>query len=121
MFSTHAILAAGLKTPEIALSKVEAETLAKATAEVAKHYPHAIDPKTIAWVNLATCMGLTYGPRVYMIRQRLDAEKRDRRARSGAGPTPAPANTNADAPTEPAFIMPGFPGGIGPVADASGM
>lgn len=117
MFSTHAILAAGLKTPEIALSKVEAETLAKATAEVAKHYPHAIDPKTIAWVNLATCMGLTYGPRVYMIRQRLDNEKRERRK----GPAPTPANVNASEPEPgPVFVMPGMPGGIGPVSDAGG-
>lgn len=112
LFSTHAILAAGLKVPEIALSKTEAETLAKATADVAKHYPTSISPKTIAWCNLATCVGLTYGPRVYMVRSRLDKEKRERKG----APEPTPAANEAAA-----FIPPGFAGGIGPTPDATTM
>lgn len=106
--------------PEIALEKSEAKALAEATAEVAKHYPMAIDPKTIAWVNLATCMGLTYGPRVYMLRKRLDAEAREKRHRRAGAPTPeatAAAEATADAT---GFIVPGMAGAIGPVADAPG-
>jgi hypothetical protein len=98
------------------LSKVEAETLAKATAEVAKYYPTAIDPKTIAWVNLATCMGLTYGPRVYMVRSRLDKEAKAKR-----GPAPAAPTATAEAAHAASFIPPGMPGAIEPVSEAGTM
>lgn len=106
LYSTHMILAAALKTPEVALEKDEAKALAEATAEVAKHYPTAISPVTIAWVNLATCVGLTYVPRVYMISKR-NADKKPARPKPQQSPTPA-ANTNGAPPTtdERAFIFP---------------
>jgi hypothetical protein len=120
LFSTHAILASALKVPEIALTKVEAKTLAEAAAEVAKYYPYAIDPKTVAWVNLATCAGLTYGPRIYMARTRIDAERRAKKAKP-VTPSERPQETPArDVPESNVFIMPGMPGGMGPVGDSGG-
>lgn len=99
----------------MALTKPEAETLAKATAEVAKYYPMSIDPKTVAWVNLATCMGLTYGPRVYMIRARLDAE---RKARGAPQPAPVMQTATGEEPAPNELHMPGTPGYMGPVSEA---
>lgn len=72
------ILAAGLKTPELALEKQESQALAEATANVARHYPTSISAKTIDWAALATCLAFTYGPRVVMVRQRLDKERNQR-------------------------------------------
>ena len=117
MFSTHAIISAALKTPEIALSEPEAKTLAKATAEVAKYYPMAIDGKTIAWINLATCIGLTYGSRAYLIGKRLDKERKEpkqaRRPQAGAQEQPQPTSAN-----DPDFSFGGIPGYLGPTPEA---
>lgn len=105
------ILASALKVDEIALKKSEAEELAKAMAEVAKHYPHAISPVTIAWVNLATCAGLIYVPRVYLV-----AKKSERKKPAPAAPRPMPqpapgpgpqSETAAPVPeTGRVFVMP---------------
>lgn len=78
LFSTHAILSAALNTPEIMLEKVESQGLAEAVANVARHYPTSISAKTIDWAALATCLGLTYGPRVVLVRQRM-AKERERK------------------------------------------
>lgn len=78
LFSTHAILSAALNTPELELEKIESQALAEATANVARHYPTSISAKTIDWCALATCLGLTYGPRVVLVRNRL-AKERERK------------------------------------------
>lgn len=78
LFSTHAILSAALNTPELELEKIESQALAEATANVARHYPTSISAKTIDWCALATCLGLTYGSRVVLVRNRL-AKERERK------------------------------------------
>lgn len=105
LFSIHTMGAAALKTPELALSEGEAQQMAIAITNVAKHYPTTvIDPKIVDWGNLAMCLAMAYGPRVYMIRERLKEEQTQRRqnAQTRGLPTPSPgAEINYD------NIMPG--------------
>lgn len=68
------LLAAATKTPEIELSKEESAKLADATANVARHYNIRTQQKTMDWANLFIAMGVTYGPRAYMIRARQRQE-----------------------------------------------
>lgn len=74
LLSMHAMMAAGLQAPEMAIEADEAKMLAEAVAEVQRHYPMVIDPRVMAWVNLVSAAGMVYGPRVYMIRKRKIAE-----------------------------------------------
>lgn len=69
----HTALAAITKIPEIALSEPEAETLAKAMANVAQYYPVAIDAKTQAWMALVMTAGTMYAPRfiAYTVRTKM--------------------------------------------------
>lgn len=97
----HGIMAAAVRVPELALSDEEGKALAAAVAEVSRHYPMTIDPKTLAWFNLAGCAATIYGPRIYLARARISEEKRQKKA--------APSGDNITA----------FPGGgIGPVGTA---
>jgi hypothetical protein len=59
----------------LALDESEARELAKAAAEVQKHYDSVIDPKTLAWVQLGMVAASVYGPRVIAINFRHKAEK----------------------------------------------
>lgn len=68
--------AAFTRVDELALEKDESKMLADAIGEVAKHYPMTIDPKTLAWVNLATCAGMIYGPRVFLYNKRVSNERK---------------------------------------------
>lgn len=83
------MLAGLTSTPEIALDKEEAHNLAVAAAEVAKFYPAQVDPKALAWFNLMLAAGVVYGPRVYLIRERMRAEKA-RDVTPGSPGNPAP-------------------------------
>ena len=75
------------KAPEIVLNDAEAMELAKALAEVAKHYEIKIDPKVQAWFGLgATAAGL-YGPRALAVLARKVQERKDKRAAT-QGPVP---------------------------------
>ncbi len=64
LVSLHVFAAAALKEPALALTKDEAKSLSDAVGKVAEHYPVTIDPKTMAWVNLAMVAGGIYGTRV---------------------------------------------------------
>lgn len=76
-----------IKVPEMALDKDEAKRLAIAIAEVKKHYPDTIlTDKQLAWIALATVAGTTYGPRLYLLRERKKSEK------AAATPNPKVAN-----------------------------
>lgn len=75
LLSMHHMLAAATSTPELMLDEKEGKAMADAIAEVSKHYPMTIDPKTLAWINLASCATMIYGPRAYLIRQRKAQEK----------------------------------------------
>jgi hypothetical protein len=70
----HTALAGVTKAPELELEEKEAESLAGATANVLSQFNIAPDPKIEAIVGLVTVAGMIYGPRVYLIRERLKAE-----------------------------------------------
>lgn len=79
MLSIHAMGAAFLQTPELALDNSESRPLAEAVKAVADFYPTTIDPKIIAWANLGAACGMIYGPRIFAIRARHQAEAAERR------------------------------------------
>lgn len=92
LYSVHMMGATMLKTPEIELTQGESQQMATAIANVAKHYPTTvIDPKIVDWGNLIMCLGMAYGPRVYMIRERVQQERQDKRAAQVRNGLPAPA------------------------------
>lgn len=78
LLSMHQIMAAAIKTPELVLDEKEAKAMADAIAEVARYYPMTIDPKTLAWINLASCSAMIYGPRIYLISARKKEEAKER-------------------------------------------
>jgi hypothetical protein len=80
--------AAILDTPELVLDESEAKALADASAKVAAHYNHTIDPRTMAWVNLAMVAGGIYGTRIFAIRARYKAAA----AAAAVGPRQTPGN-----------------------------
>lgn len=61
--------AAMLSAPELAIEQSEANMLAQATADVARHYPSVKTPIEITdWIGLITVCGMVYGPRLVAIR-----------------------------------------------------
>lgn len=61
------MLAAFLKVPEIGITKEEADKLAKASANVARHYDVSATQKTLDWTNLAMAIAMVYGTRIMAI------------------------------------------------------
>lgn len=97
MLGVHAGLAA-LVGPELALDQPEAARLAGALANVNAYYGHALNPKTLAWVNLATVAAAIYAPRVMAIGLR---PKKSAPPVTPLG-TRAPQTPAQSAPTTPA-------------------
>jgi hypothetical protein len=77
----HLMMASFLKIEELSLSDVEARKLAKAMQRVAELYDIEATERTIAWVNLITCMGGIYGTRAfaYSMRKKREAEEAKRK------------------------------------------
>lgn len=66
--AAHALLSFALKAPELALDPREGKTLAEAMANLQQFYPHVqIAPKTMAWGNMFSALGLVYGGRFLAI------------------------------------------------------
>lgn len=64
LMSLHLMGAAFLKVPELELDQDEAKRLSDAVNRVQSEYNMPIlDPKTLAWINLAMVAGGVYGPR----------------------------------------------------------
>lgn len=78
LFSIHAMGAAITHTPELALSMEEAHLIADAAQKVAENYPLVVDPKTVAWINLAMVLGTVYGTRIIAIGARHKEERKKR-------------------------------------------
>jgi hypothetical protein len=89
-----------LIVPELEISEAESEKLTKALAGVNSFYASSIDPKMLAWVELAGVAGAIYGPRAmaFMVRRKMEvAEKQRPRVSPLAGVQP----TQAAAPRVP--------------------
>jgi hypothetical protein len=81
--------AAILETPELELDEGEATKIADAVANVAAQYEHKLNPKVMAWLNLAMVSGGIYGTRIFAIRARIVAE-----VASKSAPKPQPQVVN---------------------------
>lgn len=74
LFNMHAMLAAALSEPLLALEQSEAKMLAEATAKVAEHYQFSAG-KYACWTNLAMVAGSIYGPRLFGAYLRKQSKK----------------------------------------------
>ena len=91
-----------LKSPELALEKQEADALAQAISEVEKHYSVTLTPETRAWLGLAGCCAMIYGPRAYMIHKRRKEARAGPKPQKVAAPVVVnPATPPADDPNAP--------------------
>lgn len=70
LLSSHAMLAAMMGAPELLLDAKEANAVAVALNNVARHYDLSATQKTLDWINLAMILGGTYGMRAVMIYNR---------------------------------------------------
>lgn len=99
----HAMLSVALRTPELKLEDDESKPLAQAVKAVADLYDiPVISEAAIAWIGLITVGSQIYGPRMYMINERLKAERAEKRGSSSTSTRP-----NGVDPNPPAF-MPDF-------------
>jgi hypothetical protein len=60
---------------EMVIDSEEAAILAGAITEVASHYDIAPDPKMVAWMGLASALGVVYAPRIGAYNMRRKIEK----------------------------------------------
>lgn len=117
LLSTHQILAAVAKSPELELTDSEANALATGIANVARHYPTTIDPKTVDLFILVTLLMAAYWPRIVNIRERRAAE----RARNVTPRPPGGLQLRPVAESPPPAAPPGGAAQGPPAMDASGM
>lgn len=77
----HGQLATLLGDPGFQLKPAEASGLAKAAAEVAKHYPTAaLSPKTAAWLALGQAAAVVYAPRIWALASKRKQARANRAA-----------------------------------------
>lgn len=107
LLSVHTMGAVALKSPELAIGKDEAEKLASAINQVQQYYPMTVDPKTMAWLNLAGIAGMIYVPRLILMAKRQKVEKPKNEVKTPVTPTSTATNgliglgaTNGMAPQE---------------------
>lgn len=74
LLSLHFFGAVLLQTPELELTEEELKKLATAMARVSSLYDDRINPKLVAWVDLACVAGAVYGPRAIAIGARMKQE-----------------------------------------------
>lgn len=85
----HGMLAGFTGVAEMEIDEGESKIMASAVAGVAAHYNVSADPKTVAWVNLASALGMIYGPRIAAVRLR---KKTDRPVKVEPKKTDAPTS-----------------------------
>lgn len=93
--SFHFLVASTTKAPELVLDEMEAKSLAKAGANVARHYPMEVAQKTLDWGALIYTMGAVYGPRGYLISTRVKKERQQSRQNDAGNVTVFP-NVNGN-------------------------
>lgn len=76
LLSIHAIAAGLISVPELRLNPEEAKQYGDAIRNVSAQYDHRIDPKTMAWVQLALVTGTIYGGRIVLYYKRRAAEEK---------------------------------------------
>jgi hypothetical protein len=81
LLSLHMMGASMLNVPELMLSEKEASDLSEAIARVAALYDFGASEKTLAWTNLAVCMGGMYGTRFFAFNLRMKAEAEAKKAK----------------------------------------
>jgi hypothetical protein len=69
--------------PVLALSKDEAQALAKAIANVQRHYESKVSAKTLDWIALMQCAGMIYGSRMITLGALRKAERQQQPAQPG--------------------------------------
>lgn len=74
----HAGISAATKTPELSIEQDDAQTLAKAAANVLIEFDITPDPKIAAIVGLVIAAGSVYGPIGVSIKLRRDQERKER-------------------------------------------
>lgn len=92
----HAGISGVTNTPELALEKGEGDLLAGAAVPVLDLFDFAPDPRFVAVFGLVMASVQVYGPRAYLIRARLAAEKdakMKRANRPGNGAAPGTAES----------------------------
>lgn len=67
----HIGLAEMTKTPELSLQQPESDALANSIANLLSEFDITPDPKVQAVIGLLMIGGMIYGPRMYLIRERL--------------------------------------------------
>lgn len=71
----HALLATLTDAPELAVTDQEGEAFMHASANVMRHYGVQATQKTIDHIALVGCVLSIYGPRAFLLRERLKERK----------------------------------------------
>lgn len=103
----HALLAAGLSSPELMMTEDEGKVIGTAAAAVARHYDLQASQKAIDWGNLVVALGAFYGPRIVAIRMRRKSERNERRAANAGVPVQqasAPVQRQTSAAARPSGV-----------------
>ncbi len=87
----HALLAAFLSTPEIALNETEADLMSKSIANVQRHYNWQASQKAMDWGNAVVAIGGIYSLKLMAVTARRNAEGKARRASAPAMNVPVEA------------------------------
>lgn len=78
LLSLHMMVAGMAKAPEFAINEMQAQEMAKAIDAVTDEHLSALDPKTMAYVNLAIVMSGVYGSAYYRFSSRKEKERKAR-------------------------------------------
>lgn len=109
----HGLLAGMTKIPEWDISEFEAKELAKAVADVGRHYPaFQTSEKANDWLNLIMCAGMIYGTRVFAtirIKRMNDITPQALRSNVQAAPGVVTPPENSFAPSPPRQAQPSAP------------